>query len=116
MIKLRRIYDPAESDDGIRILVERLWPRGLSKEKAAVDLWARDIAPSTELRKWYSHDPEKWGEFRDRYFQELKRNPDVQEILHIVEKNGNVTFLYASREREKNSATVLRDYIAELLR
>ena len=110
MIKLRRIYDPAESDDGVRILVERLWPRGLSKEKAAVDFWARDIAPSTELRKWYSHDPEKWDEFRNRYFDELKRNPNV------VEKNMNVTFLYASREREKNSAAALRDYIAELLR
>lgn len=110
-IRLRRIYDDPGKDEGVRIFVERLWPRGISKSRAGIDLWARDLAPSAELRKWYSHEPEKWEEFRTRYISELMANPDATKLRKLIEEKGKATFLYASREKERNSASVLRDYI-----
>ncbi len=108
---MRRIYDEPCHDEGVRIFVERLWPRGISKSNAGIDLWARDVAPSSELRKWYSHDPEKWEEFRIRYISELMVNPDAVKLRKLIAEKGKVTFLYASRDSERNSASVLRDYI-----
>lgn len=113
-IRIKRIYDRPAAGDGIRILVERLWPRGLSKKDAKVDLWLKEIAPSTELRKWFSHDPAKWEEFRRRYFQELDKNRGaVKKLLEITEAN-DATFVYGSREKEFNSARALKDYIENL--
>ena len=101
---------PARSD-GRRILVDRLWPRGMSKEKAAIDFWARDISPSTELRKWYSHDPEKWDEFRRRYFAELDDNGEGVAELRAHLGKGTTTFLFGSHEAELNNATALIEYL-----
>ena len=113
-IRIKRAYDKPEAGDGIRILVERLWPRGLSKKNAKVDMWLKDIAPSTELRKWYSHDPAKWKEFRKRYFQELNKNREaVKELLDIAE-GKDATFVYGSKEEKYNSAAALKDYIENL--
>ena len=115
-VKIKRAYDKPEAGDGVRILVERLWPRGLSKKEAKVDIRLKDIAPSTELRKWFSHDPAKWEEFRRRYNQELDQNRDaVMELLKITEGSG-VTFVYASREKEYNSALALKLYIEKLVK
>ena len=113
-IKIKRVYDEPEPGDGVRILVERLWPRGLSKKDAHMDIWLKDIAPSTELRKWFSHDPAKWEEFRGRYFKELNKNREaVKELLDITE-GSDVTFVYGSKEKEYNSAAALKDYIENL--
>jgi uncharacterized protein YeaO (DUF488 family) len=109
---LKRAYDPASPDDGYRILVERLWPRGLTKEKAAVDLWLKEIAPSPELRKWFGHDPQKWQEFSRRYQAELDGNPEaVSQLGQILEKEDKVTFVYAARDTQHNSALLLKDYL-----
>jgi uncharacterized protein YeaO (DUF488 family) len=115
-IKLKRVYDKPEAGDGVRILVERLWPRGLSKKDAQVDVWLRDIAPSTELRKWFSHDPDKWKEFRKRYFQELDKNGDAVKKLLDVTGGKNVTFVYSSKEERYNSASALKDYVEKLIK
>ncbi len=111
-IKLKRAYQDATKSDGTRILVERLWPRGLSKDRAKVDLWLKDVAPSTELRKWFGHDPSRWQEFRRRYHQELRRHPDVLQPLLDALARGPVTFVYGSREERYNAAVALRDYLA----
>ncbi|MBI4547922.1 MAG: DUF488 domain-containing protein [Ignavibacteriae bacterium] len=108
MIKVKRIYDQAQKNDGFRILVDRLWPRGVSKETASVDLWLRDIAPSDGLRKWFCHDPAKWSEFGNRYTRELKRQPDaLKQIKRIEKENGVVTLLYAAKDKEHNNAVAL---------
>lgn len=108
MIKIKRIYDQPAKEDGFRILVDRLWPRGISKEKAKVDLWLREIAPSNDLRKWFSHDPKKWEDFKIRYERELKGK---QELLHKIKEaekeKGIVTILYSARDKEHNNAVVL---------
>ena len=110
-IRIKRVYDKSEPNDGVRILVERLWPRGLSKKDAHVDIWLKEMAPSTELRKWFSHDPAKWDEFRKRYFKELDKNrEEVKKLLEVTETN-DVTFVYGSREKEFNSTRALRDYL-----
>jgi uncharacterized protein YeaO (DUF488 family) len=111
MIKIKRVYEVVESDDGFRILVDRLWPRGLTKEKAQVDLWLRDIAPSTELRTWFGHDPAKWDEFKKRYTEELRRNTDV--VLQLTDqiKNGTVTIVYGAKDTKHNDAVVLKEFI-----
>lgn len=110
MIKLKRAYEKPDKGDGFRILVERLWPRGVTKEKADIDLWMKDIAPSAELRKWYSHDVEKWPEFKKRYQKELKGNDElVKELRERAKKT--VTFVYAARDEEHNSAVVLKEFI-----
>ncbi len=112
-IRLKRAYDPPSLDDGVRILVERLWPRGLSKERTAVDLWVKDVAPSSELRRWYAHDESRWPEFRRRYRAELRERPDELAELRRLAGAGPVTFVYGSRETRHNSATVLRDVVEE---
>lgn len=113
-IRTKRAYDKPEPGDGVRILVERLWPRGLSKKEAKVDVWLKDIAPSAGLRKWFSHDPAKWEEFRKRYYGELDRNPDDVKRLLEITRAGDVTLVYGSREKEYNSASALKDYIERL--
>ncbi len=112
VIVLKRIYDDA-GDDGFRVLVERLWPRGMTREKARVDYWAKDMAPTADLRQWYSHDPERWMEFRNRYMDELRRNSGMAEFRDAVFSHPRVTFLFASKETEKNSAAVLKDFILQ---
>ncbi len=110
-IRVKRVYEAPEEADGRRILVDRLWPRGLSKEKAKVDVWVKEIAPSTELRRWYGHVPSKWAEFKSRYVAELENSPgQVEEILEEVQA-GNVTFLYSSKEEQLNNAVALKEYI-----
>lgn len=111
-IHLKRIYEKPDEKDGFRILVDRLWPRGLTKEKAAVDLWLKNIAPTTELRKWFNHDPEKWSEFQRRYLKELKENKEATDALKAYLKKGPVTLLYAAKDEVHNEAQVLEDYFS----
>jgi uncharacterized protein YeaO (DUF488 family) len=108
-IKIKRIYDEPVKTDGYRILVDRLWPRGLTKEKAKIDLWLKEIAPSNELRQWYSHDPNKWQEFKNRYYKELKNKKDL--IDTIRQKKGIVTLLFGSKEEKLNNAVALKEYL-----
>lgn len=115
MIRLRRVYEAASEDDGLRILVERLWPRGVSKENAAVELWLKDLAPSTGLRKWFSHDPAKWDEFRERYWAELREQADLLSLLKQRMTEGNLTFVFASRDKVHNSAVALKQFLEEEL-
>lgn len=110
MIRLKRVYEAPEADDGFRLLVERLWPRGLSKEKAAVDLWLKDIAPSAELRKWFAHDEEKWQEFRRRYRDEISASPALEMLRELILQHPVLTFVYAASDRQ-NSATVLKAFV-----
>ena len=112
-IHLKRAYEAPAPDDGTRMLVERLWPRGLSKERAAVDFWLKDAAPSPELRRWYGHDLAKWPEFRRRYREELRaREPELAQLRRLA-KDGPVTFVFGSRDTERNSAVVLREVVEE---
>lgn len=108
MIQLKRVYQPKAKSDGLRILVERLWPRGVSKQKAAIDLWLKDLAPSTELRQWFAHDPAKWPQFRKRYLAELKDRKDLFALLQHVTDRESVTFVYAAHDTQQNSAAVLK--------
>ncbi len=110
-IRLKRAYEPPEKHDGVRLLVERLWPRGLTKEKAGIDEWFKEVAPSQELRKWYGHDPEKWEAFRRRYLDELRGNPDAVNRLRARVKEGPVTFVYAAKDEKHNSALLLKEYL-----
>jgi uncharacterized protein YeaO (DUF488 family) len=110
-ITLKRAYDPPATSDGLRVLVERLWPRGVSKDAARIDLWVKALAPSTELRRWYGHDPNRWPEFRSRYLAELETQPEAVQTLAQQIARGPVTFVYASRETHRNSATVLKAYL-----
>ena len=110
-VQIKRIYDEPEAGDGERILVDRLWPRGLSKEKAAFDEWMKDVAPTTELRKWFDHKPERWAEFQRRYRDELHGNTAMEALRDRVSA-GTVTLLYGSRNREFNHAAVLADILA----
>ena len=112
-IRIRRVYEPPSDDDGRRILVDRLWPRGLSKERARIDYWARDVSPSTELRRWYGHDAEKWTEFQARYAAELDGNPDGLEKLRQAMGEGDVTFVFSSKELQLNNAYALRNYLGD---
>jgi uncharacterized protein YeaO (DUF488 family) len=111
MLKIKRIYGLPTSEDGIRILVDRLWPRGLSKEKVKIDLWLKDIAPSNELRKWFSHDPKKWIEFKKKYFKELNSQKDLVDLIIQKSKRGNVTLLYGAKDEKFNNALALREYL-----
>src|SRR5579872_6612096 len=108
MIHLKRIYEKPSRKDGVRILVDRLWPRGLTKERAAVTLWLKDVAPSTELRKWFDHDPAKWEPFQARYRQELREKKDALELLKQKCEHHTVTLLYGARDEEHNEALVLK--------
>lgn len=115
MLKLRikRIYEAADKSDGRRILVDRLWPRGLTKEAAGIDYWAKAVAPSNELRQWYGHDPAKWAQFRRRYFAELAGNGDAVQELRAQLGKGVNTLLYQSKEEEINNAQALKEYLEE---
>lgn len=117
-IQLKRVYEMPEESDGFRILTDRLWPRGMSKEKAALGIWAKDVAPSPELRKWFGHDPAKYEEFRKRYRKELEENPAAENFISLVKKElekGRVTLLYGARDAEHNQAVVLKDFLNEIL-
>lgn len=109
--RIKRVYDEAEKADGVRVLVDRLWPRGLSKEKAGIARWLKDLAPSTELRKWYGHDPARWEEFKARYFRELDQESEVIGELVEQAREGTVTLLYASTEKRINNAVALKEYL-----
>ena len=115
MISVSRVYGQSTEEKGYRILVDRLWPRGISKEKIRLDAWMKDIAPSDELRKWYSHDPEKWNDFKIRYFKELDKNPLTKELLEIC-RNGDVVFLYSTKTEEINNAVALKLYVEDKLK
>ncbi len=114
-IKIKRVYEDYHKSDGFRILVDRLWPRVVSKEDVHVDLWLKEIAPSSELRKWFSHDPEKWNEFRTKYTNQLQGNKTaVGEIKELMKKHKNITFVYSAKEELHNNAVVLREYLEGL--
>lgn len=110
-IHIKRAYEVPSAEDGYRILVDRLWPRGLTKEKARIDLWLKDIAPSNELRKWFAHDPEKWPAFQSKYLQELKSKNEALSVLHSKLQEGPVTLIYAARDEEHNEAVILQDLL-----
>ena len=111
MIRLKRVYDPPAREDGTRFLVDRLWPRGMKKESLTVDGWLKDAAPSGELRKWFHHDPERWSEFRTRYFAELKKHEDAWRTIADAARNGTVTLLYSSHDAEHNNAVALKEFV-----
>ena len=111
MFQLKRAYEPASPDDGCRVLVERLWPRGVSKERAAIDAWLKDVAPSAELRKWYGHEPERWQEFRRRYWEELRSNREAVNELRAKERGGKVTLIYAAHDQEHSGALALNQFL-----
>lgn len=111
MIKLKRAYETPAKQDGLRILVERLWPRGVNKVDAEIDLWLKDLAPSSELRKWFGHDPQKWDEFKRRYFSELKVKGDLLTLLKHRCHEDAVTFVYAAKNERHNSARALKEYL-----
>ncbi len=110
-VKLKRAYERPSPDDGIRILVDRLWPRGVKKVNAAIDHWMKEIAPSTELRRWFGHDPGRWEEFQRRYAQELKRHREQVDQLRSLARRSVITLIYAARDQDHNEAVVLRDLL-----
>jgi uncharacterized protein YeaO (DUF488 family) len=110
-IHLKRAYDPPSLSDGVRILVDRLWPRGVRKADAAIDRWLKEIAPSTQLRRWFAHDPSRWNEFRRRYLAELSHHRDQLDELRTIARRGRLTLIYAARDQVHNEAVVLRDVL-----
>ncbi len=115
-IKLKRVYEQPDKNDGERILVDRLWPRGLTKEKASVDLWLKEIAPSTELRKWFAHDPKKWKSFRGRYQTELRNKKELIKVLKQKAREGTITIVYGARDEKHNEALVLKQFLETMER
>lgn len=113
MLKIKRAYEAPDAGDGIRVLVDRLWPRGLTKVKAKVALWPKEISPSTALRTWYGHEPAKWAEFKRRYFKEIKGRPEIADLLGKAAR-GTVTLVYGSRETRYNNAEALKEYLEKL--
>lgn len=111
MIKLKRVYEPFADDDGYRVLVERLWPRRVSKEKARLDKWMKEISPSPELRKWYAHDLEKWLEFKQKYIEELEQKSELVKDLLRHSQQGTLTLVYSAHDEQHNSAQVLKLYL-----
>ena len=111
MIKLKRVYEAAASSDGSRVLVERLWPRGVRKANLRIDTWLKEIGPSNDLRQWFAHDPKKWDVFRERYFAELDSKPKVWKGLVQAARRGAITLIYSSRDPEHNNAVALKDYL-----
>lgn len=111
MIKIKRVYEQPSRDDGRRILIDRLWPRGIKKEDVRIDEWLKEVAPSNELRKWFDHDPDKWGEFKKRFFTELKGRQDMVDGILSSARKGTVTLLFASKEERFNNAVALKEYI-----
>ena len=110
-VKLKRAYDKPSDKDGYRILVDRIWPRGASKEKLKIDDWAKDVAPSTELRKWFGHDPDKWDEFKKRYFRELKKKKEIVDRIRAQMKHHFVTFVFSAKDEKFNNAVALKEYL-----
>lgn len=110
-IKLKRIYDEASKSDGMRILVDRLWPRGISKERAQVDEWMRDISPSNELRKWVHEDPSRWTEFKRKYFKDLREHEEALDVIRKTAKRKTVTLLFAAKDEKQNNAVALLEYL-----
>lgn len=110
-LKIKRVYERLENADGFRVLVDRLWPRGLKKEEAHIDVWMKEIAPSDALRKWFNHDTEKWEEFNKKYKRELEQSPVFEELSEIVKKHKTVTLLYAAKDEQHNQAVVLKEYL-----
>jgi uncharacterized protein YeaO (DUF488 family) len=115
MIRIKRAYEPAEPGDGARVLVDRLWPRGIGKKALRLDSWYKDIAPSSQLRKWFGHDPARWNEFRKYYFAELDSNPEAWRSLIELARSGDVTLLYSAKNEEHNNAMALKDYLESKL-
>jgi uncharacterized protein YeaO (DUF488 family) len=113
MLKIKRVYEDPKRDDGTRFLVERLWPRGIKKEALKMKAWLKDVSPSPDLRKWYSHDTSKWNEFRKKYRKELQKNPESWQPILDSAKKGNVTLLYSAKDVEHNSALVLKEFLEE---
>jgi uncharacterized protein YeaO (DUF488 family) len=113
MIRLKRVYEEPSAKDGMRILVDRLWPRGLTKERAAVDLWAKEVAPSTELRKWFHHDPARWAQFERRYRKELEAQADALAQIRQKARRGTVTLVYGARDPDRNQAVILKKVLGE---
>ena len=114
-IRIKRIYEEPSEEDGCRILVDRLWARGVSKERARIDIWAKDVSPSTELRRWYGHEPQKWTEFKVRYAAELEsKKTEISELLALV-RAGTITLVYSSREQRLNNAAALKEYLESLI-
>jgi uncharacterized protein YeaO (DUF488 family) len=111
MIQIKRAYAPAARGDGKRFLVERLWPRGIRKTDLPLSDWIRDVAPSTELRQWFGHDPDKWREFKTRYFAELREHPDAVASLLSAARRGTITLIYSAHDEEHNAAVALREYL-----
>ncbi len=111
MIKLKRAYEPVSGTDGRRVLVERLWPRGMTRDALHVDEWLKDAGPSTELRQWFAHDPDKWPRFRTRYFRELDARPEAWRPILAAARRGTVTLVYSSRDEAHNNAVALREYL-----
>ena len=111
MIGLKRAYEPSSRTDGVRLLVERLWPRGIAKSGLALDEWLKDVGPTTALRKWFGHDPDKWDEFRRRYFRELDSRPDAWKPILSAARRGTVTLVYSSHDTEHNNAVALQEYL-----
>lgn len=111
MLKIKRVYELYDKSDGFRILVDRLWARGLTKEKAKIDLWLKDIAPSPDLRKWFSHDPAKWQEFKKRYFRELETKNDLIKVIKDRMREGTVTLVYGAKDERHNDAVALKEYL-----
>ena len=116
MIRLRRAYEPATPEDGRRFLVERLWPRGVKKSSLPLDAWRKEVAPSDSLRRWFSHDPKKWDEFRRRYFRELDKQASAWEALLKAAQDGQVTLIYSSHDTEHNNAVALKEYLEAKMR
>ena len=110
-IRIKRVYEPADPHDGYRVLVDRVWPRGMTKEQAGADLWLRHAAPGAELRKWFGHDPSRWEEFRKRYFAELEAKQEIVAGLLAQASKGRLTLLYSARDEEHNQAAALREYL-----
>ena len=111
MVTLKRVYDPVSRTDGTRFLVERLWPRGMSKERLQLTAWLKEVGPSTELRQWFNHDPLKWSQFRTRYFRELDSQPESWRPILAAARQGMVTLVYSSHDQEHNNAVALKEYL-----
>ncbi|HEV51669.1 MAG TPA: DUF488 family protein [Thermoprotei archaeon] len=109
-IRVKRVYEPASPSDGKRVLVERLWPRGMKREDLKIDSWEKEVAPSSELRMWFAHDPTKWEEFKLKYWEELKGNPKIEELREWA-RRGTLTLLFSAKDRERNSAQALKEYL-----
>ncbi|MCE5308054.1 MAG: DUF488 domain-containing protein [Acidobacteriales bacterium] len=111
MIRVKRIYEPPDKDDGLRILVDRIWPRGMPKERAAVDLWLKDVAPSDDLRKWFGHKPDRWPEFKSRYHRELEKYKQPLKEIATNGREAPITLLYAAKDEDHNNAVALQEYL-----